>query len=83
MAILQICVAVLLDSFVTTRSQRDEERAKQRIKEMISHGTIGNPLDPLLEGLTREYYDETDLSRRIKELFEVVRVRNTASEARF
>jgi hypothetical protein len=69
--LLQICVAVLLESFVTTRRRREEEREAGRVEEIVGKGMIRHPLDPLLEGLTREYTDDADLSKRLKELFEV------------
>ena len=68
---MQICVAVLIDSFVTTRSLRQAELLEKKLKEVTARGTIKNTLDPLLEGLARQYTDEADLSRRLKELFEV------------
>lgn len=69
--LLQICVAVLLDSFVSTRRQREEERMAGKVEEIMGKGMIRHPLDPLLEGLTKEYTDDADLSKRLKELFEV------------
>ena len=69
--LLQICVAVLLESFVSTRRQREEERNAMQVEEKVAKGIIRHPFDPLLEGLAREYTDEADLSRRLKELFQV------------
>ena len=60
--LLQICVAVLLDSFIRTR------RSQQ---EVASCGTIRSTLDPLLECLAWDYADNHDLSRRLVKLFEV------------
>ena len=69
--LLQICVAVLLETFISTRRRREEERLFGRMEDLIGLGMIRHPLDPLLEGLAREYTDDADLSRRLKELFEV------------
>jgi hypothetical protein len=69
--LLQVCVAVLLESFVGTRRQREQKRLFGHMEDLIGLGMIRHPLDPLLEGLAREYTDDADLSRRLKELFEV------------
>lgn len=41
------------------------------IDSLVAKGMIQHPLDPLLEGLVREYTDDADLSKRLKSLFEV------------
>ena len=58
----QICVAVLLDSFVTTRRLRDEERLEKQLEEATARGTIRNTLDPLLEGLARQARPEAQIN---------------------
>jgi hypothetical protein len=69
--LLQICVAVLLDAFVSARQMREDERVGQRLEDLVTRGTFRSALDPLLERLTKEYTDDADLSRRLRELFEV------------
>lgn len=72
---MQVCVAVLLDCFVSTRRRREEERLAGQIDGLVANRAIRHPLDPLLEGLAREYTDDHDLSRRLRGLFEVERRR--------
>ncbi len=69
--LLQICVAVLLDKFVSTRQMREDERMKDNLENLVARRTIRSALDPLLERLAKEYTDDVDLSRRLHELFEV------------
>ena len=71
--LLQICVAVLLDKFVSTRQMREDERMKDNLENLVARRTIRSALDPLLERLAKEYTDDADLSRRLHELFEVSR----------
>lgn len=69
--LLQICVAVLLDTFVSTRQMHEDERMEEKMKDLVARGTIRCALDPLLERLTKEYTDDSDLSQRLNELFQV------------
>ncbi len=69
--LLQICVAVLLDSFVSTRRQFEEEREAKQLEAAAARGTIRSTLDPLLEGLARDFSDDADLTCRAHELFKV------------
>jgi hypothetical protein len=43
-----------------------------QIEEAVGRRTIRSTLDPLLEGIAREYTDDADLSHRLQELFEVL-----------
>jgi hypothetical protein len=69
--ILQVTVAILLESFVTVsaRMEREEERQAQEARKRIERRD--SPLDPLFERLARKYTGDEDLSFRIKALFEV------------
>ncbi len=69
--LLQICVAVLLDSFVSTRRQFDMERQAKQSEAAAARGTIRSTLDPLLESLARHFSDDADLTFRLKDLFKV------------
>jgi hypothetical protein len=69
--LLQICVAVLLDTFVSTRQMREDERMQENLDDLVAQRTIHSALDPLLGRLVKEYTDDADLSRRLHELFEV------------
>ena len=70
--LLQICVAVLLDSFVSTRRQFEVEREAKLLEAAAARGTIRSTLDPLLEGLARDFSDDADLTCRLHELFQVI-----------
>ncbi len=39
--------------------------------QVVGRRTIRSTLDPLLESLARDYIDDNDLSRRLRDLFEV------------
>ena len=41
------------------------------IKYAYNTGQVKNPLDPLLQKLSREYTDDADLTRRIQDYFHV------------
>ncbi len=45
----QVYVAVLLDSFITARRSREEERLAARMEESAGLGSFKTALDPLLE----------------------------------
>jgi hypothetical protein len=69
--ILQVTVAILLESFVTVsaRMEREEERQAQEARKRIERRD--SPLDPLFERLARKYIGDEDLSLRISALFQV------------
>jgi hypothetical protein len=69
--ILQITVAILLESFVTVsaRMEREEERQAQEARKRIERRD--SPLDPLFERLARRYISDQDLGVRLKALFQV------------
>jgi hypothetical protein len=69
--LLQICVAVLLDSFVSTRRQFEAEREAKQLEAAAARGTIRSTLDPLLESLARDFSDDADLTFRLNDLFKV------------
>jgi hypothetical protein len=68
---VQISVAVLLDKFITARTDQEAEAQKKRLEELASRSTIHNTLDPLLDGISRDYIDDSDLSNRLRKLYEV------------
>ncbi len=69
--ILQVTVAILLQSFVTVsaRMEREDERLAQEARKCIERRD--SPLDPLFERLSRKYIGDEDLSLRIRALFQV------------
>jgi hypothetical protein len=68
---VQISVAVLLDKFITARTDQEEEGQRKRLEELASRSTIHNTLDPLLDKISRDYIDDSDLSTRLRKLYEV------------
>ena len=69
--LLQACVAVMIDSFISHSSDAQQEELLRLKDEQKNQRTIRNSLDPLLERLIRSYSDEKDLSARIYGLFRV------------
>ncbi len=69
--ILQITVAILLDSFVSVsaRMEREQEHQVQEARKRVDRRD--SPLDPLFERLARKYMSDEDLSLRIKAVFQV------------
>ena len=69
--ILQITVAILLESFVSVsaRMEREAERLTHEARKRIDRRD--SPLDPLFERLARKYISDDDLSLRIKAVFQV------------
>ena len=70
--ILQITVAILLESFVSVsaRMERDQERQVQEARKRVDRRD--SPLDPLFERLARKYMSDEDLSLRIQAVFQVL-----------
>mmetsp|Transcript_88013 Transcript_88013/g.234027 ORF Transcript_88013/g.234027 Transcript_88013/m.234027 type:complete len:193 (+) Transcript_88013:2-580(+) len=70
--VLQVSVAVLLDSFVTSTAEIEEnEMAAQRIEAKRKH-QVKNPLEPLLRQLSRSYVDDVDLTDKLRRLFKLL-----------
>jgi hypothetical protein len=69
--ILQITVAILLESFVTVsaRMEREEERVTHEARKRIERRD--SPLDPLFERLARRSISDQDLGDRLRALFQV------------
>jgi hypothetical protein len=66
----QVSIAVLLENFhsasKTMRLKREAELIKKRKSNQLS-----NPLGPLLLRLSQDFVDESDLTKRIRQLFKV------------
>ena len=56
----------------TERAHARARGSAQRLEAAAARRTIRSTLDPLLEMLAREYTDDVDLSRRLRELFQAV-----------
>ncbi len=69
--ILQITVAILLESFVTVsaRMEREEERLLHEARKRVERRD--SPLDPLFERLASQYISYQDLGVRLKAHFQV------------
>jgi hypothetical protein len=64
-------VAVLLDNFVSASAHIDAQELRRSKEEKRRRQETRNPLEPLLRSLAHEYSDDTDLSVRLRRLFQV------------
>ena len=69
--VLQVSVAVLLDNFVTVSMRMENEDKEKASKEKKASSQFQNPLEPLIAKLASEYTSNTNLSTKIKTLFQV------------
>jgi hypothetical protein len=69
--LLQVCVAVLLDNFITAKTLSQQERETDMLNQAMKRKLFLNALDPLLEKLAVDHNDDADLSERLQELFKV------------
>ncbi len=70
--LLQVCVAILLDNFITANAVSHTEMEAARIQQTMNRKLFLNTLDPLLEKFTVDYNDDLDLSTRLQDLFKVL-----------
>jgi len=70
--LLQVTVAILLNSFVGAISTAEEEETRAAMHGMKSKELLRNTLDPLLGKLTLDYVDDHDLSLRLAALFKLL-----------
>jgi hypothetical protein len=69
----QVAVAVLLDNFIQASAQIEDEEKVGALSQQREMARVPHPLDPVMERLSQDYIDDEDLSRRIRDLFEVGR----------
>ena len=69
--LLQVCVAILLDNFITANATTQQEREAEILLQEMNRKLFLNALDPLLERFVLQYNDDMDLSSRLQELFQV------------
>ncbi len=69
--LLQVCVAILLDNFITANAIGQAEREATQLQKTMNQRLFLNALDPLLEKFTVDFNDDNDLSARLQELFKV------------
>ena len=67
----QVSIAVLLDGFHEANKAMRAGQALEAIRAKQAARQMDNPLDPLLLRLSKDFVDEADLSRRLRELFRV------------
>ena len=67
----QVSIAVLLDNFHSANKQLKVNKTMETMRQIQREKQLTNPLDPLLLRLSKDFTDEADLSKRIKELFKV------------
>ena len=70
--LLQVGMAVLLDTFVSETSREQEEATEKLLQEKRVRDTMGNVLDPLLRMIVTEYIDGAHLEQLLGELFVVM-----------
>jgi hypothetical protein len=73
-SVLQVSVAVLLDSFVSATARIEAEEIKGLLEEKRRRHQAKNPLEPLLKKLTKEYVNNADLSEKLNLLFKVLSI---------
>jgi uncharacterized protein YaaW (UPF0174 family) len=66
-----VSVAVLLDNFVSASSMIEDEETQIMLEEKRRRQLVKNPLEPLLKKLAKEFVDDTDLSNKLRHLYEV------------
>ncbi len=69
--LLQVSVAVLLDNFVSYTMKEEEQAKLIKQQEAKSKCNNANPLEPLLQKLMKGFVDETDLTEKIHNLYQV------------
>ena len=69
----QVSVAILLDNFLAASNALKMEKELRVIQRKQTRKQLKNPLDPLLLRLSKDYTNEADLSKRLRELFKVGR----------
>ena len=69
--LLQVCVAILLDNFITANTVSQQEREAEVMSQAVKRKLFLNALDPLLEKLAVDHNDDADLSDRLQDLFKV------------
>ena len=67
----QVSIAVLLDNFHCASKKMKVDKTMETLRQIQRQKQLTNPLDPLLLRLSKDFTDEADLSRRIRELFKV------------
>ena len=65
----QVSIAVLLDNFLAASNAMKVEKELRIIQTKQTKKQLRNPMDPLLLRLSKDYTNETDLSKRIRDLF--------------
>ncbi len=62
------------DNFVSYTMQAAEQANLDRIAEQKSRSEIPTPLEPLLVGLVKGFVDDSDLTRKLRDLYKVTLV---------
>ncbi len=70
----QVSIAVLLDNFHCASKRTRVNQTMESMRQIQRAKQLTNPLDPLLLRLSKDFIDEADLTRRIRELFKVARI---------
>jgi hypothetical protein len=70
--VLQVSVAILLESFNTVSRKFERADAQAILEVKMRSERRNNLLDPLLDRLARKFIDDSDLSTRLSTLFKVL-----------
>eukprot|EP00292_Cryptomonas_paramecium_P000167 CAMPEP_0113678112 /NCGR_PEP_ID=MMETSP0038_2-20120614/9720_1 /TAXON_ID=2898 /ORGANISM="Cryptomonas paramecium" /LENGTH=379 /DNA_ID=CAMNT_0000595621 /DNA_START=655 /DNA_END=1791 /DNA_ORIENTATION=- /assembly_acc=CAM_ASM_000170 len=68
--IVQVSVAVLLDSFIGASARMEDEEKLENAENKVRENILRNPLEPLLLWLAKDFSDNEDLSERLRNLYE-------------
>ncbi len=67
----QVSIAVLFENFHHASKRMKVDKTLEAIRESQRTKQLSNPLDPLLLRLSKDFVDEEDLTKRLRELFKV------------
>ncbi len=62
---------MLLDNFVSASSAIEEEEAQILLENKKLRKLVKNPLEPLLKKIAREFIDDSDLTIKLRHLYQV------------
>jgi hypothetical protein len=69
--LFQVCIAVLLDNFLTASNEMKMAERLKAIQVNELHKQVKNPLDPLLLKLSKDYNNQAGLTEILRDLFKV------------
>ena len=79
----QVSIAVLLDNFLAASNAMKVEKELSVLQTKQNKKQLKNPLNPLLLRLSKDYTNEADLSKRIRDLFSASKPASLTINTRF